>query len=327
MWQIRPFQEQDQPALLQLFERVFGRALSSEAYRWKLRSHGLPVENVYVAVDGDRPIFHYAGIPIQYEIAGEVRLGMVSVDTMASPDYRRQGLLTTVGKYTYDRWREQGVDFVIGLPNEQWGSRATALGWQPLFPLAWYSFPLRPSQIMGRKMPLAAKFRIADQLWRMRWWRNVSTAITPQTELLTDSLRIVNEALIAPQHNSTWFNWRYLQCPTPYQLLTAENGIIAYRIESTAQNHTGIIAECSGEHRPALLQLALQKMYAAGAVSATTQAVVGSDFARELTKIGFRRRPHSFGVQIVPLSDDLPALHERQNPQNWDFCGGDFDII
>ena len=59
---------------------------------------------------------------------------MVSVDTMTAPAFRRRGLLTEVAARAYEAWRDAGIAFVIGLPNQQWGSRARALAGASCFP-------------------------------------------------------------------------------------------------------------------------------------------------------------------------------------------------
>ena len=41
---------------------------------------------------------------------------------MTDPEYRRQGILTAIARLAYDTWRKAGIPFVLGLPNEQWGS-------------------------------------------------------------------------------------------------------------------------------------------------------------------------------------------------------------
>src|SRR5213594_2611005 len=125
-WSIRAYCAGDEGALVALFERVFGRSISEAHWRWKLKQPPSPVENVWLAVDEDRPVFHYAGIPTRYRLpAGEVT-AMVSVDTMTAPEFQRRGLLSAVGRHVYDTWRAAGVPFVIGLPNQRWGSRTGA---------------------------------------------------------------------------------------------------------------------------------------------------------------------------------------------------------
>src|SRR5258706_11274886 len=176
-WSIRAYRPGDERALVALFERVFGRAISEAHWRWKLKQPASPVENVWLAVHGDAPIFQYAGIPTRYRLpTGEVT-AMVSVDTMTAPEFQRRGLLGSVGRHVYETWRAAGVPFVIGLPNERWGSRAGALGWEPLFSLQWLARPLRPEAILARRLEWPAPARLTalgvlwDGIWRGRFRR------------------------------------------------------------------------------------------------------------------------------------------------------------
>src|SRR3954469_21051885 len=101
-WTIRAYRPGDEGALVALFERVFGRPITEAYWRWKLKRLPSPVENVWLAVCDDAPIFHYAGIPTRYRLpAGEVT-AMVSVDTMTAPEFQRRGLLSTVGRHAYE---------------------------------------------------------------------------------------------------------------------------------------------------------------------------------------------------------------------------------
>ena len=89
---------------------------------------------------------------------------MVSVDTMTAPEFQRRGLLSEVGRTTYAHWRDGGVAFVLGLPNERWGSRTRALGWTELFPLQWLTRPLRPARLLARRTGLP-EVTALDALW------------------------------------------------------------------------------------------------------------------------------------------------------------------
>lgn len=60
---LRPARESDIEPLIALRERVFGRRLSVEAWRWKLGRRGCDVENIWVVEEDGRIIFQYAGIP------------------------------------------------------------------------------------------------------------------------------------------------------------------------------------------------------------------------------------------------------------------------
>ncbi|TMC48398.1 MAG: hypothetical protein E6J26_10735, partial [Chloroflexi bacterium] len=56
-WCVRPYRAGDERELVGLFERVFVRALTPEQWRWKLRSGQSAVENVWLAVHDEKPIF------------------------------------------------------------------------------------------------------------------------------------------------------------------------------------------------------------------------------------------------------------------------------
>ncbi|MBI3732991.1 MAG: GNAT family N-acetyltransferase [Chloroflexi bacterium] len=257
-WVVRGYQPGDERAIIALFERVYGRVISEAHWRWKLKTLPSPVENVWLAFHDDQLIFHYAGIPTVYQALDDERSVMVGVDTMTAPEFQRRGLLTQVGRQVYDRWRAAGVAFVLGLPNERWGSRAGALGWVELFTLQWLVHPLRLEAVVGRvareRLSAPAWFvRLSkrmnaqrahprssgayapvSRLWNAYWDRSVSSdardagvqvrAVTragPEFDQLWQVCR--SEAALSVVRDSAWVNWRYLSAPSlPYHVLLAE---------------------------------------------------------------------------------------------------------
>jgi hypothetical protein len=346
-WTIRAYRAGDERALVALFGRVFGRAISEEHYCWKLRQPPTPVENVWLAVDDDVPIFHYAGIPTRYRLRDAEVLAMVSVDTMTAPEFQRRGLLSAVGRTVYDTWRAAGVAFIIGLPNERWGSRAGALGWEPLFDLQWLARPLRPEAILARRLRMPALARLApigaawNMLWQLRLRRdpNVKVRSVERAGSEFDQLwqRHGADAAASVVRDSAWINWRYLDAPAfDYQVLLAERdgqpaGYAAYRVEAHATGMAGFIAELfAGQAdepaRRALIAETLAALRTAGADNAVTLAVPGSPLERDLRSAGFLYSRGAFGVQIVPLDPELP-LDTLRDPRSWNLAGGDFDVI
>jgi hypothetical protein len=322
-WAIRAYRPGDEAALVALFERVFGRSISVEHWRWKLKQPPSPVENVWLAVHGDAPIFHYAGIPTRYRLPGGEATAMVSVDTMTAPEFQRRGLLSRVGQHVYDTWRAAGVPFVIGLPNERWGSRAGALGWQPLFALQWMVRPLRPEAILARRARLPALARLApagslwNGFWNSRLGRDAAVGVrrVERAGAEFDALweRGGSSAPVSVVRDSAWVSWRYLDAPSrAYRVLLAERadgpaGYAAYRVEEHPGGRAGVIAELFAARddaaaRRALLGAALEALRADGAETAATLATPGTPLERDLARAGFLRRRGAFSVQIVPLA-------------------------
>ena len=344
-WSLRAYRAGDERALTALFTRVFGQMISEAHWRWKLSARPSPTANVWLAVSEDTPIFQYAGIPVYLNLpTGEVN-AMVSVDTMTSPDFRRRGLLSQVGEHTYARWREAGIACVLGLPNQQWGSRTQALGWQKLFPLQWLAFPLRPQAIAARRLrqPRLAQFSWLDKAWwavnqlRYREDHKLTLRPMPVAEPSLNELwnRLRNDHAFAICRDQAWVQWRYLDCPSKmYEVVLAECegapvGYMAWTLPTEAI-HISTIAEifCGRNDeatRRALMAYVLRASHAAGAQTVNTLAVPATATHRSFQRCGFIAS-HAFSVEVVPLNLDAP-LAMLHDPANWFMAGGDFDVV
>lgn len=155
---IRPYRAGDEARLVALFARVFGRPIDEAHWGWKLagRPSLSPFPTVFVGVaadpdGGERAVHQFGGIPIRCAGPRGHVTAIVAVDAMTDPEYRRQGLLTAASEQAWRCWRDAGIAFVLGLPNEQWGSRAYALGWRELSALSWRVRPLRLDRIVRRR--------------------------------------------------------------------------------------------------------------------------------------------------------------------------------
>jgi hypothetical protein len=273
---------------------------------------------------------------------------------MTHPDFRRQGILTAVVETTHAAWTQAGQAFVIGLPNEQWGSRAYALGYRPLFPLAWLRLPLRLDRaIAGRAglnvalgKTITSPLRAASWAWRALHERGRSPGcvVTLPTDTGTADLdtlwsRVAPSWRNAVVRGGDHVAWRYLRAqPTPYQILIARDeagvaGYIAYRAVESGPRLNGVIADlCAarGDDNTifALLRAACDDLREQGAGTAATLAPPGSRLYHALRRAGFlpRRRSTEFSFEMVALqhSDSLEGL---SNPADWLLTGGDFDIL
>ena len=345
-WTIRAYQPGDEHALVALFARVFGRSITEAHWLWKLKGRPSPVENVWLAVHDDRPIFQYAGIPVHYRLPNGERHAMVSVDTMTDPHFQRRGLLTQVGQYAYDAWRAAGVSFVIGLPNQRWGSRTGALGWVELFPLQWLVRPLRPASMIARRVtaPAVSRFTPLDAIWNSYWTRRSQHDATIHIRPVTDAgpefdalwQAACDGIPISVVRDSAWVAWRYLNPPSfDYRLLLAERagqpvGYAAYRLDESSGRKVGALAELfvgrdDVKARDMFVRRVVEELRAAGAEVVATLAVPGAALYRAFRRAGFFPRA-AFSVQIVPLQPDLP-MEILRDPQQWSLAGGDFDVI
>jgi hypothetical protein len=361
-WKIEPFVEGDEAQLLSLFERTFGRRRALEEWRWKfMESPGTSaIPNVWVArlPDTGRIVGHYAGIPLRMQIGGRGASAMLSVDTVTDPDFRRQGMLTRFGETVYETWATRGQELVLGLPNQQWGSRKEALGWVPLFRLAWLRFPLHVENLALSKagrlgvISRAARSssRLASTLWLRRATRrarNASAHVDVVVKKYAGESGVFDR--IWARNSPTWDNlvvrddawvqWRYLTAlPTPYDIQVAYRGdvpigYIAYRIQGTGGHSNGYIADiftAKGDKAvaAALAASALKSLWKSGATLALTLAVPGTQLHSALTQLGFFKSGEgaAFSYEVVPLGPQLDLTLLR-DIHRWYAAGGDSDVI
>jgi hypothetical protein len=354
-WGLRPYRSGDETQLIELFGRVFGRPLPLETWIWKLKGQPTPVENVWVVVaEGDeRVIGQYAGIPVRVRLGGKERWVMQSVDTMVSPDFRRRGILTALGKATYQSWADGGVSAVFGVPNQHWGTRTDALGLQPLFPLVWQRIPLRLGRALVRSqwLPRALTAPIAPLADALaRGWR--AAARFPGGRIGDVQLEAIGRAggeidalwhcVGAPYRNAVirdaaWVNWRYLQAPGfAYRVLLARTGgepagYIAYRLAEAGSRRTAIIADLltAPGARPvaaALLAAALADLLSREAEMALAAAPRSSELQRTLRRAGFLPMRGTSQVLLAPLTPDVNPSSLR-SPDGWLLAAGDFDVV
>jgi hypothetical protein len=343
---IRPWHQGDELELTQLFQRAFGRAISVDHWSWKLRSELHAFDNVWLAVNEDKPIFQYAGIPIRFNLANRQVQAVVSVDTMTAPEFRRRGLLTLVAQKAYSTWREAEVAFVIGLPNENWGSRARALGWQPLFPLQWLVRPLRPEVILARRMrwPALRRVSLLGYAWNAALRHRVRPAADIQVEQVRQAGSVFDRIwerckadwMFCTIRDRRWVQWRYFSAPSRrYEITVArQDGVpTGYLAHAAVHSEAGVSAYmaelCAARAdvatRNSLLADLIDRLRETPAGSLHTLAIPGTSEFSWLRRAGFLPR-EAFTVQFVPLMSSLP-VEQMLDRQRWSLTGADFDVV
>jgi GNAT superfamily N-acetyltransferase len=124
-------------AYIKLFEDSFGgTSITPKLLDWQynLNPNGRVVA-FDAFLDGELAA-HYATIPMMAQLGGRVARGLLSINTATHPRHQRQGLFPRLAEMTYDRGRELGYEFVVGVANHNSVYGFTnKLGFQPVSPL------------------------------------------------------------------------------------------------------------------------------------------------------------------------------------------------
>jgi hypothetical protein len=343
---VRPYADGDEHALVALLGAPFNDAAGLAHWRWKLRHWPSTAANVWLATSGGKAVFHYGGIPLRCSLAGTAATAMISVDAMTAPEFRRRGLLTHGAGRAFAEWHAHGIAFTLGLPNERWGSRTAAAGWQRLFPLRWLVQPLRPEVFAARRlgMPWLRRVKILSHLWR--GLSRTRLGLDPQIDFRAvaqadgcfDSLweRCKGDAVFSAVRDSAWVQWRFLSSPLrKHDVAVAyRHGVaVGYRAIHVARTQTktsAFLAEILAPDddrgaRDSLIADAIATAYDAGADVLAALAVPGTPVYSSLRGAGFLRGP-AFDVHVVRFAAEL-SMEQLRNPKNWRLSGAEFDVI
>ena len=343
---VRPYEDGDEHELVRFLGGPFAHDAGLEHWRWKLRHSPSATANVWLAAAAGKAVFHYGGIPLRFALDGPVVTAMISVDAMTAPEFRRRGLLTEGATRAFAEWQAHGVAFTLGLPNERWGSRTAAAGWQSLFPLQWLLRPLRPELFAARRfgLPWLRRATVLSRVWG-RWLAN-RLRQDPQIEFRKvvragDSFdrlwtRCATDAMFSVVRDGSWVQWRFLSSPArKYDVVLAYRngeaaGYRAMHVARTADKTSAFLAEIVAPRsdqgaQDSLLAGAIATAYDAGADVLAALAVPGTTLYTSLRRAGFLRGP-AFGVHIVPFAARLP-MDRLRRPENWRLSGAEFDVI
>jgi ribosomal protein S18 acetylase RimI-like enzyme len=343
-WSLRTFQLGDERGIVDLFERGYSLHLEERDWQWKFNQRAPAEDNVWVAVDVEnRPVFHYGGCPRRLALPGRTLDSMVTFDGVTDPDFRRRGIFTAAMTEAHEHWANAGIACVLGLPNEEWGSRVQALDWRPLFPLRWQVRLLRPEHALAKRLHLPAigkltsLGRLSTWFWDPRPDPTIEVREARRAEGNIESLweDCRQDGRIGFVRDRDWLDWRYFSHPRHrYRMLIAHRGdgvagYLIYRFDREVRY--GYIAElltrpADMSARAALLRTVLDRFEDYGALGAAALAVPGGGLQRSLKRAGFLLSWGAFTVRCVPLVADLP-FESLLNPRCWSIHGGDFDVI
>jgi hypothetical protein len=292
------------------------------------------------------------------KLRGEVRHVIVNVDAMTAPEFRRQGILLALGEAGNQHWRKMGYAAVVGLPNDQWGSRIAALGWERMFPLNWLRFPLHIGNTLSRPNRLPRGFsrpahllgEVVARSWARPRTRNLTRhsrssginiervqAASADFDRLWSDLECHYDNCIV--RDAQYVEWRFLSAlPSPYEVLISHRGdsptgYIAYRTSGLRDVGNGYIADLftapdDAASAHALIGAALQNIWNAGAGIALVTAAPGSARYAMLRSAGAFRAPAkaSFDYDLILLDPQLDARTIADNPR-WLASGSDSDVV
>ncbi|MBP1888128.1 GNAT family N-acetyltransferase [Sinorhizobium mexicanum] len=192
MFEYRLFQLGDESAITKLFQTVFSRSMSRDAWTWRYLGHPAGSAKVMLAFSGDELVGHYAANSAPLSVDGSEISAALSMTTMTHPDYRGRGLFEKTANKLYGHLPEMGVAAVYGFPNAAVHAlRQLKVGWRDVYEVPTLTLDLgslskvyRPDstvveidhiderfdlffQAVGPKLPICGARNAAILAWRL----------------------------------------------------------------------------------------------------------------------------------------------------------------
>jgi predicted N-acetyltransferase YhbS len=348
-WTVRAAHSDDDNGTSRLFQQVFGRSVPEGFWDWKYRKFPVETENEWVAESSGRIVGHYAVSPVRFKILDRESLVPHGCDAMTHPDYRRQGILSALGRRANEKWRQAGAPFQIGFHYGGWGSVREALGWQPVARLLWMKRRVAPFTAIAHRyrLPCQPIWSASDRLLRRYMaLRERSSERFQTSEIQIEQVEVADERFdrlwtdFSPSYgvlavrDRAWVQWRYLDMPgTDHRVMLARRGdqplgYLVMRVTGTSVGRRAAIVDCfvGPNDKPtvdALLQGALSEVWKLGAPNLAALVAPASALYEALSRAAFRPARHGYDFSAIPYTANIP------NPEkhSWLLTGAEGDVL
>lgn len=346
-WTVREYESGDQDRAIGLFNDAFGQRRNAEMHRWKFFDSPFRQDecSIYVAASEERIVGQFGGVAQTLKLGdSELRI-MHGCDVVTNAEYRKRGVLASVGKGTFAGWKKAGFDFCVGLENETWGSRIELLNLLPCLNTQSMFFRLRPDVSLARRLKLprglSRSLGTLTRILRPSWPSpQADTSVRalacsePQIDTLWESMR--DTVHTAVRRDAKWLAYRYFSAPhADYRILLAETqaapqGYACYRIREKGGQRTGVVADLFADWRDekihdSLIHAMLTDMHDQHVETVAVPLVAHPPTIAAFERFGFVSNP---GYRVVAI----PLVRPRPEPSMldaglWFTMAGDFDIV
>ncbi|RDV16137.1 GNAT family N-acetyltransferase [Pontibacter diazotrophicus] len=321
---VRVANEQDLPAIIELFELSLGAehgAPTESFWRWKHIDNPFGVSPVLLAFDGDKLVGLRAFMRWQWQYQGRILPAFRAVDTGTHPDYRGKGIFSRLTKQLVAELKESEPScFIYNTPNDQSKPGYLKMGWQVLG---------KPNIIGSVALRYSSKARQRFDTYHQ---------YLQQLDLnnLPASYRVdVKQDRIHVNHSLAYYKWRYQSIPElpygAYRYETKEGEVLLFfHLKFRKYFYELRISDAlwlSGNPKRQMLMSASHRL--AGHLGTPFISLVSKDPITYWERVRYRMfsmKKFAPELTIREVNDkDLLALVSDIN--NWSFTMGDLELF
>lgn len=325
---------------------------SPEYYNWKYFDSPTKGEHQYARIAEDKgKIVGLLAATCKKMKVGERVIKCAEIgDIFTHPEYRRQGIFTTLGKELCAELEDAGISLIYVRPNENsYPGLVSKLYFEKAFYLKSMVLPLHVGKLLGHKMHLPSWFeKLIDRI-------TVKVIYKAKEPLLSSEITISRVTHFDKDVSTVWesvshdhdvmivkdaayLNWRYIRNPTDYVVLVAKDiGKTVGFIVFTTRVRSGYIVDILfPEERRDIAQSLLVR-----AINLLLQEGVNLVFAwviknfmqkpdtyyHVLRKFGFFPMGEYLNFVVRIISPEIEKISFLKTPTKWFLTMGDMDGI
>ncbi|MDF2677458.1 MAG: family N-acetyltransferase [Bacillota bacterium] len=144
-----------------------GTNCSKDMYDWLFEKNPYsPSGNMmYLLKEGNKVIGCDGLIPVELYVHGKTVIAAHSVKSMTHPDYKKQGIFRMMTENSCERGKQDGVDVVIGLANDQSYPAYQRFNWPTLFEKEVYVKPILIKNMLQRRIKIGFISSIGNAIY------------------------------------------------------------------------------------------------------------------------------------------------------------------
>lgn len=222
---IRPYQEEDEEGVLNLWAAAFGKTMSRDLFRWKWLDNPYGHQIMLCVEEKGTPVAMYSGIPLRANWQGETVRFTHLMDHNSHPAYRnvlggRTGIFVHTANAFFERFGgPQASIFMYGFP----GKRHFFLGEKIL-----HYIPLRGGMVF-----LSA--RLSDKMFRTRSFRGKIERIDSALSAFDDFSHECRRAFpFSVLRDAAFLEWRFFKHPDRKYEIWGYRSLLGRRLKAYA---------------------------------------------------------------------------------------------
>lgn len=325
-----------------------GTNCKKEMYRWlfDMNPYNKTGNMMYLLKEGDKVIGCDGLIPNELLVNGKTLLTAHSVKSMTHPDYKKQGIFRMMTENSCNRGKQDGVDVVIGLANDQSYPAYQRFGWPTLFEKEVYVKPIHITNILKRRIKSGLLSSAANSIYssfmRNRLMHKMDKEISfdvlnnvPENiQSCWDKYKDRYKVLLVRDYK--YLNYRYNQRPdVDYVTIVARhnNEIIGFAILHNAKANGSRMTSSvefftdptNERYIKALANGISQYCYDKGLEYAVIGTGLYGSYKKVLLENGFMitRKPPKNNMMIANVLSDNLVMDEINGHEKWHITQGD----